>query len=515
MAMKCQSCGGTLIYDVESSKLKCQYCESSFNVDSYKENNAALKMDTYVCKNCGAELHAPEEQIVSYCMYCGNEATLLQKADSQETPVGIIPFKYSKEYAKKQYADKINKYMFVPKEFKNPDFIEGFRGIYIPYWKTKATLDSKEVILKGVERTTQGDYDYTRYYDCKVKVDGSIDSGCYDSSEAFDDTISNEIAPFYADDIVPFNEGYLAGFYADKATVPAERYDDHASMQVLDNVSNELSSLTDGVNITQEEVENKINWNLDKAESILLPVWFLTWRKGNRVAYSVMNGQTGKLFMDIPVDYKKFFAVAAVVIALVSVFLSLIPAFVIPLKVAAFSVFLMYVSGLILNAELKKIRIRENHVYDWGMASDDKSKSKKLLPSKYANGLGCSTSLLVLFLGIIFYGACKITTTNGLRGMLGFMLVLQVILAILQCRNIKAIASKFAFVSVAVCTFVMMGAYFIADVSRQNDFWYYGISIASLLGMILNCITSIFYMNYLSTRPVPNFFTRKGAKNEL
>ena len=202
-------------------------------------------------------------------------------------------------------------------------------------------------------------------------------------------------------------------------------------------------------------------------------------------------------------------------IAIVFLFLSLIPSFIIPLKIAAFSVFLMYVSGLILNAELKKIRIRENHVYDWGNAFDDKSKSKKSLTSKYTYNLGCSTSLLFLFLGIIFYSACKITTTNGLRGMLGFMLVLQVILAILQCRNIKAIASKFAFVSVIVSTFVMLGGYFITDMSRQNDLWYYGISIASLLGMILNCITSIFYMNYLSTRPVPNFFTRKGAKNEL
>ena len=38
----------------------------------------------------------------------------------------------------------------------------------------------------------------------------------------------------------------------------------------------------------------------------MLPVWFLTWQESGRVAYSVVNGQTGKVTSELPVDIKLY-----------------------------------------------------------------------------------------------------------------------------------------------------------------------------------------------------------------
>ena len=50
-----------------------------------------------------------------------------------------------------------------------------------------------------------------------------------------------------------------------------------------------------------------------RAENALFPVWFLTWRKNDRVAFLVMNGETGKISADLPVDIRRFLLGSAAV----------------------------------------------------------------------------------------------------------------------------------------------------------------------------------------------------------
>ena len=109
MALKCPSCGGTIVYNPENCMLECAYCNSQFQIKDYAKTNEAkktdlnsegLQVDTYCCNNCGAELYAPEQQIVSYCMYCGGQSTLLEKSQVIERPVRIGPFTKPKKEVK-------------------------------------------------------------------------------------------------------------------------------------------------------------------------------------------------------------------------------------------------------------------------------------------------------------------------------------------------------------------------------------------------------------------------------
>lgn len=42
------------------------------------------------------------------------------------------------------------------------------------------------------------------------------------------------------------------------------------------------------------------------------------------------------------------------------------------------------------------------------------------------------------------------------------------------------------------------------------DYWYYGMAIFCLIGMLANMVSMINYLNYLTTRPVPDFFKRRA-----
>ena len=60
-----------MVFDIGKQKLACPYCDTLCTVAEYRLNNAAeyvndnYTVSSYRCKNCGAELTAPEEQTVA------------------------------------------------------------------------------------------------------------------------------------------------------------------------------------------------------------------------------------------------------------------------------------------------------------------------------------------------------------------------------------------------------------------------------------------------------------------
>lgn len=515
--MKCPSCSGRLTYNIELGKLKCISCDSTFSVESYTGNDEGewipdMQLDTYVCRSCGAQLCAPEEQTVAYCMYCGSESTLLQKSEPVERPVRIIPFKVSKKGAQEEFEKELAKQPFVPKEMSDPAFLEGFRGIYIPVWRTKVHIPEKQVELKGIKQFSKGSYDYTQYYTYTAQIGGKIGGGYYDASVAFDDTIAAEIAPFHGEDSVPFREGYLAGFYSDKATTPVEKYAEHVDDQVLSEIVEELEVATNEVKTQPKDVKKNIEWSNESADMVLLPVWFLTWRKGKRVAYAVMNGQTGKMSLDVPVDYSRLFLRALIVAAVLFAILNVIPSFFIPLSIASMSSVAVYVSALVLKRELRQIRIRESHIYDWG---DTNSRQKKEVPGRSSGSCaGIAFSWIVgILVGLTAIIGFDATTTSDVEVVFAFMVLAQIYMAVGQILELRGVKNKFAILPILLCVVIQISGCVVTDISRQQDFWYYGLTVACTAGMLLNLIVSVVYMNELTTRAVPNFFTREGADN--
>ncbi len=521
MGMKCPACGGYLEFDIESQKLKCTYCGSFQDPQKYNLKNEAdrqsvqkresaeqISVDVYSCKNCGAELCAPNEQVVAFCMYCGGQATLLRKAASIRKPVGIIPFEISKKKVCELYSKKIDEFPFVPRSFKKSEFLEGFRGIYIPYWKFCVKVNSYISIKGAGTRSKYGIYEASERYDVKAWCVGSIDSGTYDASEAFDDTIAFAISPYKEASIIPFNEAYLSGFYADMATVEPNAYDYVLREDFPKIAQSEIRKHLNGIEPDIKEVKSQIKFQKMEAETFLFPVWFLTWRKGKRVCYSVMNGQSGELSIDLPVDYMRFFRYAIVMSFIVVNLMDLLPVFIIPFKVATASSFLLYFSSFIFNRELKKICQIETHYFDVGSSL---RKNKELKET--------STGLLVLdvlhylaaFLMVI--PAFLVTTSEHVLKFFILMLSFQLIVFIRQCKSSFGIKNGIGIIPAFISLFVQVAGVVVAYNDIQADIYYYDISICCLVAMIINIVTSVFYMNYLTTRPAPNFYTREGAKN--
>ncbi len=531
MAIKCPSCGGHMAFNVPTQALKCRYCDNDMHIDDYSlSNEAETDKDTYTvtvykCPNCGAELFAPDDQTVAYCSYCGGESNLTMKQEEALRPKRIVPFKISKEQAVEIYESALSYYLYVPKELKEGEHINSFRGIYIPYLSYEVDIPNNAIDLKATKDYTIGKWDYHETYAIDAEIGGTVKGMSFDASSSFDDSIAREISPFDTTDEEDFKEAYVAGFYSDKLTTPPETYGEMVEKIAIDTVYKGIAERAGyvDVKVPKEHSERKRQTGVTgyRHRVDLFPVWFLTWKNKGRVAYSVMNGQTGKLSMDIPVNTKAFFKVSGIASIILFVILSLLPMFILPKTISWVAAVFLSISSIVFSREISKIYYRENHIFDLGNVNikrekQDRDKKKK----KNTKSPRKKSSLFGFLIGFIIVAATVLFGTmdmaDGVKNkanplVYAITLLFQIHLFIMTTNRVTKIEKKTAPIPMLIGVIVLGIGLLIGIKNPAYDYWYYGMAILCLLGMLANMLSMINYLNYLTTRPVPDFFRREGA----
>ena len=130
------------------------------------------------------------------------------------------------------------------------------------------------------------------------------------------------IEPFDYASLQPFSTAYLPGFFADKYDVSMEECAARADRR-CEETAVELMEQDARAAYTSCTVEQKdVRLQRGKVHYALLPVWLLSTRWNGQNFLFAMNGQTGKLVGDLPLDrsryWKYFGGIAAAVTVLVS-----------------------------------------------------------------------------------------------------------------------------------------------------------------------------------------------------
>ena len=534
--MKCPSCNGTLYFDISKQNLKCRHCSQTFDIDEYERNNSAEEAllaegRMYTCQNCGAQLISADDEAVTYCSYCGSEQILESELSGVKHPKYIIPFSVTKKYCKTIYQNELKNKLYVPSEFKDPEFIEKFRPFYIPYWMYRVKFREEPFDAKGYRDYTAGNYDYHEEYNLRLQVkDKGLYGIPYDASRNFDDSIAENIAPYKKDKMVLYKQGYLAGMYADSPNVDAETYQEEVLDKATAVATKDLEKDLGGIRIklpkSKKKLQEFFETRYEGEDAIFLPVWFLTWRKGNRVAYAVVNGQTGKIHIDLPADMKMFtfytLVGAAGLFALLSLFLTVTSRFVL-----WFSALLVYLTGIRYHNELRKIRDRENHVFDKGyLLNDEKElvmteKKRSRLRRKlnaYRNNHVFMTiliSFIVFFFsfGLVGMAYDLMVSQTGAIVMTFIILFLEFIRFFKQASVAVYLRNKRSLFACFLGLFAVIYAFMVASGEPVEDWWYYLGGLICLGASSIMCIDLILRYNETATRPLPSFYSRKGGND--
>ena len=345
----CPSCGAGLRFEIESQQMFCDHCQGRFGVKELyaKASDEAKTAQTYdsfayICPSCGAELETTDpNDAVGFCQYCGGASMIFDKVRKEWKPNAIIPFKITKEQCKQLYCDHVKKYHFVSHKYRDPQLIESFRGIYIPYSCPEYKMSGTTVLYsRSNEKSQKKSSTYTiDYYNVTFDADITVkDSRFHDVSVSFDDHISEQIDPFDRRGERGFRPGYLSGFYAETGDALISDYAIHDEEELFKKVVEE----TERQPVVKDKmVENKIyaqptstlnsfpQMTQNQGYKALCPVWFMSYRKGNKITYAAVNGQTGKVAADLPLSPVRILLAAlicaAAVFGVVFALFSLLP----------------------------------------------------------------------------------------------------------------------------------------------------------------------------------------------
>jgi DNA-directed RNA polymerase subunit RPC12/RpoP len=286
----------------------------------------------YTCESCGAVITADPNEAAGKCPYCRSPIVLTAQVGGQFAPNLVIPFSYTREQAVDALRQLYQGKRLLPKVFSEQNFVDEVKGVYIPFWLFDFQTQVWES-FKGVnkETRTSGSKKYITTYEYQAVRQGTaaFRGIPVDGSRNMPDAIMESIQPFDLSAAVAFQPNYLSGFLAERYDVSAEQAEVRARERVDQTGGQVFAHTVSGYQAvsTQRAQVQVTNRNVVYA---LLPVWMLTtiWR-GQRFTFA-MNGQTGRMVGDLPLDraaYWRWFALlgggtaaAAAVIAFMAVF---------------------------------------------------------------------------------------------------------------------------------------------------------------------------------------------------
>ena len=521
---QCPGCGGNLKFNVEKQKLYCENCSYAVDPLEAKDVKAAeeeqlsdeeYEVTVFRCPQCGAEILSEDTTAATFCSFCCSSTVLESRVTKEKKPAYILPFKKTKEDCKNAYENMMKKALFVPKEYKDPAYIEKFRGIYMPYWDYQYQTN-KLLQFKGSKSKRKGNYIYKDMYDvsCHFKMDYK---GVYfDASSTFADHLSECIAPFDVKEEKEFTPAYLSGFYADINDVKMETYATFADKFVKKDVRDTAKNNAElkEYEISDEHIDNIPVMNFRKPKLVLLPVWFLSYRKGDRVSYAVVNGQTGKVAADLPVDMRKYLKSSLIASLLLFVILNFFFTFT-PGKLLFFAALLAVGCFFAANQQMTKLIVKDLGLDDYGKISvsqknNNNSKKKKTgrrgIPFNSALWVCMICSVIPVFW--VFLPICVFIIILSASG----EFTLERKESIYRQYHWKHMKEKMPVLIKPVLGLIAIIGMFLFH--PVFDGWYYLASFVSLVMTGLSAIDLMKYHNRLVSRRLPQLNKRGGDNFE-
>lgn len=273
-------------------------------------------LNVYTCDSCGGEIIADENTSATSCPYCGNPIILKGRLQGALKPDYVIPFKNTKDDLVPVLKKYLNKKLFLPGKFKTENQIKEVKGLYVPFWIHDADVSGR-VIFKGhkTKRYVSGKYEVTErsYYSLIREGNLGFEHIPVDGSVKMPDELMESIEPFNFKEAVKFEPMYLTGYLSDKYDVDKEqvfpRVNERIKEGTIDQFRTTVSSSYSGVSCESTNL-SLYNTHVDYA---LYPVWTMTTQWKDKSFLFAMNGQTNKMTGNLPVSGLKAFLLSLIV----------------------------------------------------------------------------------------------------------------------------------------------------------------------------------------------------------
>ncbi|MEM7656278.1 MAG: hypothetical protein AAF399_09140 [Bacteroidota bacterium] len=331
---RCPECGSQLVYDGGGKKkLKCTSCRYSRELGRQSDQVVPRKLHegvklkefkqglqwplkSHMCLSCGGEVAVDADRPWSSCPYCGSEELEETKRHEEVLlPYSIIPFSISQSLALRKLRRWLGRGRFLPNDIFGLKKPERLLGIYLPFFLFDALTRS----------TWMGEVGIAYFPDPKKKkkrMAWEPTAGYYEHffqdlplgmSEAIQDQYFEEIGEYNFRKLVPYDPKYLKTFATELYSLPEIEAFKLADMLMSDEIQIEIFGRLTG------DDARKFRVNSEKHSvafrHVLVPVWLGQYTHKGRLFQVMINGQSGEIAGDKPIDLRKAIITVAAIVA--------------------------------------------------------------------------------------------------------------------------------------------------------------------------------------------------------
>jgi hypothetical protein len=273
------------------------------------------------CQNCGAAASLPADSLTFTCAFCGSNKVVQRQAPQDVLrPRFVAPFEIETRSCAEIAAKWLGSSWVVPADLRQASRLGNFTGIYLPYWTFDAETRASWKAEVGHTRTERyyqnGEWKERTVIDWRWesgKVRQTIDDLLVPGTQRVSLNLLGQIEPFDLNALAPYSPEYLAGFQAQAYDIPLETAWDAGRQRMRDQTRQTCQSQA-----STSRIRN-FSMDLDFANEgwryILLPVYLAAYTYGRETYQAMINGQTGAIAGQRPVDWNKLWLVIAALLA--------------------------------------------------------------------------------------------------------------------------------------------------------------------------------------------------------
>jgi predicted RNA-binding Zn-ribbon protein involved in translation (DUF1610 family) len=341
VSFNCPQCGATTAYSAKDGGLKCVHCgyyesphemkvgiraeSREFTVETMKQVSKGwgVPRKELECQNCGSVTTLPVQMLAHTCAFCGSNKVIQRDAyQDLLRPKYLIPFKIDIQQCPGITNRWLGSSWMTPPQLGKIGDIQSFVSIFLPFW----TFDSKTEAMWKAEVgqiKTEGYYDP----DSKKHKTRTVTEWRWESGHAslnfenllvvgtnlLSKVLIDQMKVYQLAELVAYEPKYLAGFQARANDVPLNI--------AWEQARSEMREQTRSVCLGQASTSQVRNFSMtldfrDEGWSyLLLPAYIAAYSYQGKIYQLLINGQTGVIAGQRPVDWVK---VWAVIIALVT-----------------------------------------------------------------------------------------------------------------------------------------------------------------------------------------------------
>ncbi len=330
----CEACGADLEFAIDAQSLKCPFCGhvkaleiaegaevaerdlraaiEAMAEKRSKGKNAMAGISEVGCRDCGARVRFQGTLTSQDCPYCGAPIQLdgVHDAEDRIHVDGVLPFKIKRERARKNLGEWVGSRWFAPNEFKQRGVQGKFAGVYMPYW----TYDA---LTLNDYRGERGEYYYvtvkrgdnevrerkTRWYSAAGSFRRFFDDLLVVAGRGLPDKVLRSLEPWPLHECLPFNQGVLAGYLARTYDVSLRDGFNEAERRIESAIAVDVRQRIGGD--TQRVHSISTEYGAMTYKHLLLPVWILAYKYGEKTYQVVVNAATGEVQGERPYSWIK------------------------------------------------------------------------------------------------------------------------------------------------------------------------------------------------------------------